>query len=43
MATDDGVNVILETLADAFQGERETELFDALSGEHFLLTWQEEG
>ena len=31
-ATDDGVNVILETLADPFQGEHETELFD----------WQEE-
>ena len=30
VATDDGVNVILETLADAFRGEHETELFDAL-------------
>ena len=30
MASDDGVYVILETLADAFQGEHETELFDAL-------------
>ena len=30
VATDDGANVILDTLAEAFQGERETELFDAL-------------
>ena len=30
MATADGVNVILDTLAEAFQGELETELFDAL-------------
>ena len=30
MATDNGVNVILDTLADAFQGEHETELLDAL-------------
>ena len=30
LATDVGVNVILETLAEAFQGEHETELFDAL-------------
>ena len=30
VATDDGVNVILDTLAEAFQGEHETELFDAL-------------
>ena len=32
MATDDGVDVILETPADAFQSEHETELFDALEG-----------
>ena len=30
MATADGVNVILDTQAEAFQGEHETELFDAL-------------
>ena len=30
VASDGGVNVILETPADAFQGEHETELFDAL-------------
>ena len=30
VATDDGVDVILQTLVDAFQGEHETELFDAL-------------
>ena len=30
MVTADGVNVILDTLAEAFQGEHETELFDAL-------------
>ena len=30
VATDDGVNVILDTLTEAFQGEHETELFDAL-------------
>ena len=30
VATADGVEVILGTLAEAFQGERETELFDAL-------------
>ena len=30
VATEDGVNVISETLADAFQGEHETVLFDAL-------------
>ena len=30
MATADGVEVILDTLAEAFQGEHETELFDAL-------------
>ena len=30
VATDDGVNVILDTLAEAFQGEHERELFDAL-------------
>ena len=30
MATANGVNVILDTLAEAFQGEHETELFDAL-------------
>ena len=30
MATADGVNVILDSLAEAFQGEHETELFDAL-------------
>ena len=30
VASDDGANVILDTLADAFQGEHETELFDAL-------------
>ena len=30
VATADGVNVILDTLAEAFQGEHETELFDAL-------------
>ena len=30
VATDDGVNMILETLADAFHGEHETELIDAL-------------
>ena len=30
MATADGVNVILDTLAETFQGEHETELFDAL-------------
>ena len=30
VATVDGVNVILDTLAEAFQGEHETELFDAL-------------
>ena len=41
VATDDGGNVILDTLAEAFQGEHETELFDAL--EDFLRTWQEGG
>ena len=30
VATADGVEVILDTLAEAFQGEHETELFDAL-------------
>ena len=30
VATADGVKVILDTLAEAFQGEHETELFDAL-------------
>ena len=30
VATADGVDVILDTLAEAFQGEHETELFDAL-------------
>ena len=35
MATDNEVNVILETLADAFQGEHETELFDALEDTFF--------
>ena len=30
VATADGVNVILDTLAEAFQGEHETEPFDAL-------------
>ena len=30
VATADGVNVILDTLAEAFQGEHETELFNAL-------------
>ena len=30
VATAEGVNVILDTLAEAFQGEHETELFDAL-------------
>ena len=30
VATDDGVDLILETSADPFQGEHETELFDAL-------------
>ena len=30
VATADGVNMILDTLAEAFQGEHETELFDAL-------------
>ena len=30
VSTADGVNVILDTLAEAFQGEHETELFDAL-------------
>ena len=30
MAADNGVNVILGTLADPFQGEHESELFDAL-------------
>ena len=30
MATVDGVNVILDTLAEAVQGEHETDLFDAL-------------
>ena len=30
VATDDGPNVILETLVDAFQGELEMELFDSL-------------
>ena len=49
-ATDNGMNVILETLADAFQGEHETELFDALEdtfygprmkkGEHAVYVWQ---
>ena len=35
VATNIGVNVILETLADAFQGEHETELFDALEDTTF--------
>ena len=30
VATADGLNMILDTLAEAFQGEHETELFDAL-------------
>ena len=30
VATDDGVNMILETVADAFHGEHGTELIDAL-------------
>ena len=30
MATSDGVELIMDTLAEAFQGEHETELFDAL-------------
>ena len=30
VATADGVELILDTLAEAFQGEHETELFDAL-------------
>ena len=30
VATAAGVDLILETLADVFQGEHETELFDAL-------------
>ena len=30
VATADGANVILDALAEAFQGEHETELFDAL-------------
>ena len=30
LVTADGVNAILDTLAEAFQGERQTELFDAL-------------
>ena len=30
VATADGVEVILDTLAEAFQGEHETELFDVL-------------
>ena len=35
MATDDGVNVILDTPAEVFQGEHETELFDALEDTFF--------
>ena len=30
VAIADGVNIVLDTLAEAFQGEHETELFDAL-------------
>ena len=37
LATDDGVNVILDTLAEAFQGEHETELFDALEDTFYGL------
>ena len=43
VGTDDGANMILDTLAEVFQGEHETELFDALEDRHFLWTWQEEG
>ena len=32
LATNDGANVILDILAEAFQGEHDTELFDALKG-----------
>ena len=37
VATDDGVTVILDTLAEAFQGEHETELFDALEDTFYGL------
>ena len=37
MATADGVNVILGTQAEAFQGEHETELFDALEDSFYGL------
>ena len=39
VATADGVEVVLGTLAEAFQGEHETELFDALEDRHFLWAW----
>ena len=42
VATADGENVILDTLAQAFQGEHEPELFGALE-KNFLWAWQEEG
>ena len=43
VATADGVEVILDTLAEAFQGEHETELFDALENTFYGPGRQEEG
>ena len=37
VATDDGVNVILDTMDEAFQSEHETELFDALEDTFYGL------
>ena len=42
VATADGANAILDTLAEAFQGEHETELFDALE-DTFYGPGQKEG
>ena len=42
VATADGVNVNLDTLAEAFQGEHETELFDA-SEDTFYGVGREKG
>ena len=37
VATADGVNMILDTLAEAFQAEHETELFDALEDTFYVV------
>ena len=43
VAIADGVEVILDTLAEAFQGEHETELFDALEDTFYVLGRKKKG